>query len=73
MDMKKVKINTEYIKLDQLLKWSGIVGSGTEAKLLITQGVVEVNGNVMMQRGKKIFPGDQVLVKLEKNIELIIE
>ena len=43
--MEKVKITTEYIKLDQFLKFSGITCSGAEAKILITEGLVKVNGS----------------------------
>lgn len=59
--MEKVKISTEYIKLEQLMKLAGMVGSGSDAKLLIGEGVVKVNGNVEIQRGKKLRPGDTVL------------
>ncbi len=58
--MQKVKIETEYIKLEQMLKFSGIVGSGSDAKLLITNGEVRVNGNTELQRGKKLRAGDIV-------------
>jgi len=58
--MEKVKIETEFIKLDQFLKWSGAVSSGVEAKLMVQNGEVMVNGLVETQRGKKIRPGDKV-------------
>lgn len=58
--MEDVKISTEYIKLEQMLKLSGIVGSGADAKMLIADGMVKVNGNVELQRGKKLRPGDKV-------------
>ncbi len=58
--MEKITINTEYIKLDQLLKFSGITYSGAEAKEIILEGKVTVNGNVEIQRGKKIRKGDVV-------------
>ena len=61
--MEKVSITTEYIKLDQLLKLSGITLSGSEAKSLILDGHVKVNGNVEIQRGKKIRSGDIVQYK----------
>lgn len=56
----EVKITTEFIKLDQLLKFSGAVAIGSEAKELITAGKVKVNGEVCTMRGKKIRPGDTV-------------
>lgn len=58
--MKKVKINTEYIKLDQLIKWAGITGSGVEAKELVIAGEVKVNGEIENHRGKKIRIGDKI-------------
>lgn len=56
--MKKIKITDEFIKLGQALKLAGIVGSGVEAKLVIQDGEVSVNGAVELQRGKKLYPGD---------------
>lgn len=58
----EVKITTEYIKLDQLLKFSGAVSIGSEAKALISEGKVKVNGEQCLMRGKKIRPGDVVNV-----------
>jgi len=58
--MERVKIETEFIKLDQLLKWSGAVSSGVDAKYFVQNGEVKVNGLVETQRGKKIHPGDTV-------------
>lgn len=57
---EKIKITTEFIKLDALLKFASIVGSGGEAKQLIQEGEVLVNGEVCTMRGKKIRPGDKV-------------
>lgn len=51
--MKKIRINTDFIKLDALLKYSGMVLTGGEAKLLIQDGEVCVNGEVCTMRGKK--------------------
>ena len=58
--METVKINTEYIKLEQLLKWAGVVDSGTDAKALIKEGKVKLNGAIEIQRGKKVRTGDTV-------------
>lgn len=58
----KVKITTEFIKLDQLLKFAGAVAIGSEAKELILDGQVKVNGEVCTMRGKKIRSGDVVTV-----------
>ena len=58
--IQKTKITTEFIKLDSLLKYEGLVETGGEAKLLIQEGQVKVNGEVCTMRGKKIRPGDKV-------------
>lgn len=57
-----IKITTEFIKLDALLKFASMVGSGGEAKMLIQDGQVLVNGEVCTMRGKKIRPGDTVSI-----------
>ncbi len=61
--MKNIAINTEFIKLGQLLKLAGIADSGVHAKILIMNEEVSVNGQVVTQRGKKIYPSDQVAVE----------
>ena len=58
--METVSISTEFIRLDAFLKFAGAVGTGGEAKLLIADGQVTVNGEVCTQRGKKLRPGDSV-------------
>ena len=58
--MEKIAIQTEYIKLDALLKFASLVGSGGEAKVAVSEGLVKVNGEVCTQRGKKIRAGDTV-------------
>ncbi len=58
----KVKITTEYIKLDQLLKFAGLCMTGGEATALIKEGYVYFNGEICTQRGKKVRIGDTVTV-----------
>jgi ribosome-associated protein len=60
MERETVSIETEFIKLDSLLKLANVVGSGGEAKIIIQEGEVKVNGEVCTMRGKKIRPGDIV-------------
>lgn len=60
--MSEIKITTEFIKLDALLKFASLVGSGGEAKMLIQDGQVLVNGEVCTMRGKKIRTGDTVKI-----------
>ncbi|MCR2045440.1 RNA-binding S4 domain-containing protein [Anaerosalibacter massiliensis] len=61
--MKKVKIETDYIKLDQLLKFAGILDTGGQGKILIKKGYIKLNGEVVRQRGKKIVKGDEIEIK----------
>ena len=56
----EVTIQTEYIKLDSLLKFAGLCDTGGFAKELVQQGAVRVNGEICTMRGKKIRPGDTV-------------
>ena len=58
--MEKITIETDFIKLDSLLKYAALVGTGGEAKYVIAEGMVRVNGEVCTMRGKKIRPGDTV-------------
>ena len=60
MREETVKISTEYIKLEGLLKFAGTAETGGEAKQRIQAGVVKVNGEVCQMRGKKLRPGDVV-------------
>lgn len=68
--MEKIAIQTEFIKLDALLKYAALVGTGGEAKLAIAEGLVTVNGEVCTMRGKKIRPGDTVRFD---RFELLVE
>lgn len=58
--MEKIKIETEYIKLDSFLKYAAAVGTGGEAKYVVSEGLIKVNGEVCTMRGKKLRPGDKV-------------
>lgn len=58
--MTEIKIETEFIKLDALLKFANLVASGGEAKIRIAEGEVQVNGETCTQLGKKLRPGDTV-------------
>lgn len=60
MRSEKIKINTEYIKLDSLLKYAGVTETGGIAKEVIAEGRIKVNGEVCTMRGKKCRPGDTV-------------
>ena len=70
VSMETIAINTEFIKLDALLKYASLVGTGGEAKMAIAEGLVKVNGEVCTMRGKKIRPGDTVSFD---RFELLVE
>ena len=61
--MNTIEITTEYIKLQDLLKLAGLTYTGGEAKVMVQEGLVKVNGEVCTMRGKKIRPGDRVEVE----------
>ncbi len=71
MKEEKIKISTEFIKLEALLKFAGAVETGGEAKLAIQEGDVKVNGQVCTMRGKKLRPGDRV--ELGDDLALLVE
>lgn len=65
------KINDEFIKLDSFLKLTGAAQTGGEAKMIIQEGLVKVNGEIETRRGKKLYPGDKV--ELDSNIYTVGE
>ncbi|SEF97921.1 ribosome-associated protein [Caloramator fervidus] len=69
--MQKIEIYTEYIKLDQFLKWVGIAETGAMAKVIIKSGDVYVNGVQTLERGKKIRKGDIIEVKNIGTFEVV--
>lgn len=60
MDVRELKISSEFIKLDSALKLADIAQTGGHAKLLVQDGEIRVNGEVCTQRGKKLRPGDKL-------------
>ena len=64
--MEIIKLREDYIKLGQALKAAGLVSSGVEAKIVIVNGEVKVNGETEYQRGKKLRDGDIVEFNGEK-------
>lgn len=61
--MKEIFIETDYIKLDQFLKLAGVAQTGGQAKIIISEGIIAVNNEVTLQRGKKIRKNDIVEIK----------
>ncbi len=68
--MKPIKIKTEYIELQMLLKMEDIISSGGQAKYFLAENEVYVNGELEQRRGRKLYPGYKVKVL---NQEFIIE
>ena len=62
MKTQEVAIQSEFIKMDSLLKYAGVCMTGGEAKTIIEEGIVFFNGEVCTMRGKKVRPGDEVAV-----------
>ena len=60
MEAQGIKIQTEFIRLEALLKFTGLVPTGGEAKYAIQEGLVKVDGDTCTQRGKKLYPGSVV-------------
>lgn len=71
MESHEIKIKTEYIKLQDLLKFAGAVETGGDAKLIIQEGRVSVNGEICTMRGKKLRPGDRAAIDGET--ELVVQ
>lgn len=68
--MMEITIDSEYIKLDQFLKLADLASTGGHAKFLILEGLVKVNGEVEIRRGKKLKPQD--IVEVEGNIIKVV-
>ena len=67
-----IQIKTEYIQLAAALKLAGVVGSGGEAKQLILEGSVELNGKPDRRRGAKVRPGDSILLDVDPPLRISV-
>ena len=70
MQKETVAIITEFITMDKLLKFSGVADTGGQAFLMVEDGIVKLNGKLVTEKRKKVFPGD--VVNIENQIELTI-
>ncbi|MDD2447697.1 MAG: S4 domain-containing protein YaaA [Tissierellia bacterium] len=68
--MKEIEITTDYIKLDSFLKLAGIVQTGGQAKIMIAEKNIKVNGEIIIQRGKKIRKND--IIEIEDYDKFIV-
>lgn len=69
--MKTIRLKDDFIKLGQALKLAGLVESGVDAKFAIQDGLVKVNGQTQLQRGKKLYDGDIIEYK-ENEIKITV-
>ena len=70
MQKETVEITTEFITMDKLLKFSGVADTGGQAFLMVEDGVVRLNGQLVTEKRKKVFPGD--VVNIDNQIELTV-
>lgn len=71
MNKETITINTEFIAMDKLLKFSGVADTGGQAFLMIEDGIVYLNGKLVTEKRKKVYAGDTVTINNE--LELVIE
>lgn len=69
----QIEINTIYIEVDKLLKLANIASSGGEAHMLITEGLVQLNGQTISEKRKKIYPGSIIIINNNYKITVIKE
>lgn len=70
MQKENIEIVTEFITMDKLLKFSGIADTGGQAFLMVEEGIVKLNGNTIIEKRKKVYPGD--IVNIDNQIELLV-
>ena len=70
MQKEKIAIITEFITMDKLLKFSGVADTGGQAFLMVEDGIIKLNGKLVTEKRKKVFPGD--IVNIDNQIELTI-
>lgn len=70
MQKETVEIRTEFITMDKLLKFSGVADTGGQAFMMVEDGVVRLNGQLVTEKRKKVYPGD--VVNIDDQIELTV-
>ena len=70
MQKENIAITTECITMDKLLKFSGVADTGGQAFLMVEDGIVTLNGKLVTEKRKKVFPGD--VVNIDDQIELTV-
>ena len=70
LQKEQIAIITEFITMDKLLKFSGVADTGGQAFLMVEDGIIKLNGKLVTEKRKKVFPGD--IVNIDNQIELTI-
>lgn len=70
MQKENISITTECITMDKLLKFSGVADTGGQAFLMVEDGIIKLNGKLVTEKRKKVFPGD--VVNIDDQIELTV-
>lgn len=70
MQRETITIITDFITMDKLLKFSGVADTGGQAFLIVEDGIIKLNGKLVTEKRKKVFPGD--VVNIDEQIELTI-
>ena len=73
MNQETVSIHTEYIQLDQLLKYANVLATGGQVKVLLEEEKITLNGVIITEKRKKIYPNDVVIVGDEVSITVVKE
>lgn len=71
--MEEIAISTPHINLDQLLKWAGIIDTGGQIKPMLEDGIIKLNGTVVTERRKKVYPGDTIEIDGIGNYRVVAE
>ena len=70
MQRETITIITDFITMDKLLKFSGVADTGGQAFLMVEDGIIKLNGKLVKEKRKKVFPGD--VVNIDDQIELTV-
>lgn len=70
MQKETIAITSEFITMDKLLKFSGVAATGGQAFMLIEEGLIQLNGKLVTEKRKKVFPGDKV--NIDHQLELLV-
>ena len=70
MQKENIAITTDFITMDKLLKFSGVADTGGQAFLMVEEGIIKLNGKLITEKRKKVFPGD--VVNIDEQIELTV-